>query len=416
MTIDAPIRPSRATPPEPPGAEIRAPGGAILLGGAARRRNWPKMAAYGAAFGAAGLALLVPTSTAGASWYLAAQLLDAGGSRSYPVRVRSIDGARVRLTRTPDLSRPIPLGLAWPGGHARLGAILDADRSTVVRAVTAVDRGTLRPGLRGYCLGRLFEGDPTTARGLPYTEIMVEGELGDMPAWVVPPTGPATGTWVIAVHGWRSDRTDVLRVLPALAAAGYTTLAMTYRNDQGAPPSADRCYHLGDTEWLDVAAAVDYAMANGATDVVLYGWSMGGAIVLNLLRRAEEAGVASAIRAAVLDCPVVCWGETLRNQARALNVPPPWTWTALRLVQRRLGAQIAELDQRRYTADLKVPVLMFVDRDDTTVAPGPALQYAAARPDLVTLVDTEGAGHCRAWNLDADRYEAQVTGFLAALP
>jgi pimeloyl-ACP methyl ester carboxylesterase len=331
------------------------------------------------------------------------------------VRVHGFDGATVRLSRTPDLNRPIPLGFAWPGGHARLGAILGGDRSTVTRAVTAVDRGTLRPGIKGYSLGRLFEGDPTTARGLPYTEVIIDSELGGLPAWFVPPTAPAADTWVIMVHGWRSDRTDALRMLPALAAAGFPTLTVTYRNDAGAPPSHDRCYHLGATEWLDLAAAVSYAVERGARNVVLYGWSMGGAIVLNLLHRAAEAGVTDVIRAAVLDCPVVDWGETLRTHAKALNVPPPWTWTALRLVQRRLGAQLAELDQRRHTDELKVPVLMYVDLDDTTVAPGPALQYAAARPDLVTLVETEDAGHCRAWNLDPDRYEAGVTAFLTGL-
>ena len=394
--------------PRPPGATPAASAAKLPVQG----RSWPRLAAFSAVYGAAGLALLVPTSTAGAGWYLATQLLDTDSSRAYPVKVHTVSGRRAVLSRTPDLRRPIPLGLIWPGGYARLGAMLDVNKTTVVREVTSVDRGTLRPGVRGCTTARVFDGDPMSARGLAYSEVIVHGELGDLPAWLVPPTAPAQDTWVIAVHGWRAPRSDALRVLPTLASTGMPTLVISYRNDEGAPPSPDRCYHLGDTEWRDLAAAIRYALAHGARDVVLYGWSMGGAIVLNALRRAEEA---TAVRGLVLDCPVVDWAETLRMHARSLRLPDPWTWASLRLVQRRLGARLAELDQRRHAEHLTVPTLIFVDRDDATVATAPTLQYAAARPDLITLVETEDAGHCRSWNLNPDRYEAALTDFLLRL-
>jgi uncharacterized protein len=377
-----------------------------------RGRRWPRVAAFSAAYGAAGLALLVPTSSAGAGWYLATQLLDANTSRPYPVRVHSVSDGRAVLSRTPDLKRPIPLGLAWPTGHAQLGALLAMEKSTVVREVTAVDRGVLRPGTRACTTARVFDGDPLSARGLPYSEVIVHGELGALPAWLVPPTAPARDTWIIAVHGWRAPRGDALRVLPALAATGMPTLVVTYRNDEGAPPSPDRCYHLGDTEWRDLAAAIRYALANGARDVVLLGWSMGGAIALNLLRRAPEA---RAVRGLVLDCPVVDWTSTLRMHAQSLRLPDPWTWASIRLVQRRLGARLAELDHRRYAEQLSVPTLIFVDDSDATVAAEPTREYAAMRPDLITLVETEQSGHCRSWNLDPARYEKAVGDFLADL-
>ena len=46
------------------------------------------------------------------------------------------------------------------------------------------------------------------------------------------------------------------------------------------PSSVDARYALGDTEWEDVAAAVEFAQERGARDVVIMGWSMGGAIAL----------------------------------------------------------------------------------------------------------------------------------------
>ncbi|MGW0191984.1 hypothetical protein [Nonomuraea sp. NPDC003201] len=39
----------------------------------------------------------------------------------------------------------------------------------------------------------------------------------------------------------------------------------------------DGTFHLGATEWREVAAAISYARGQGATGVVLYGFSMGGA-------------------------------------------------------------------------------------------------------------------------------------------
>jgi uncharacterized protein len=369
--------------------------------------RWPRRAAYSAA----GLAVLLPTSAAGASWFMAGQVLNVDSQRRYPVRVRGASGGRVTLTRTVDTARSFPLGFVWPDGHAQLGDVVAQDRATVVREVTSVTRGSLRAGIRGYTSSYVFDGDPS-ARGLAFTDVTVPAELGDLPAWYVPPVTPvASDIWIVAVHGRAASRAEALRVLPALAASGHPTLVVTYRNDEGAPASPDRRYHLGDTEWRDVAAAVRYARAQGAAGVVLYGWSMGGAIVLNVLRRWAHDG---SIRGAVLDCPVVDWTATLQLNARQIGALPAWTWTALRLIERRLRVRLSELDHRAYAAELDVPLLVYVDRDDALVAPWPTVEFALARPDLVTLLETRGAGHCRSWNAEPERYEAALAEFLAA--
>jgi pimeloyl-ACP methyl ester carboxylesterase len=365
--------------------------------------RWPRRVAYGAA----GLAVLLPSSTAGAGWYFASQLLTPSRVQEYPLIVRAVDGNRVTLTRTEDTERPIPLGLVWPDGHARLGEIVRMDKATVVRRLDTVTRGSIRPGLRAYAGSFVFDGNPFTARALEFTDVVVPGELGPLPAWQV---GPGSGgAWAIAVHGRGADRGEALRVLPTLCASGMTTLVLSYRNDVDAPASRDRIYHLGDTEWHDVAAAITYAGDRGATAIVLYGWSMGGAIVLNTLRRAPEAHL---VVGAVLDSPVVDWTATLHMHARQRNMPRPLTWTALRLVEQRINVRLGELDQRRHNNDLRVPVLTFVDADDNFVAPEPTRQWAAARPDLVTLIETRGGGHARSWNVDPTRYESAVNAFV----
>ncbi|HTJ38348.1 MAG TPA: hypothetical protein VL738_34375 [Dactylosporangium sp.] len=376
-------------------------------------RVWPRRAAYAGIAGAAGLAVLLPTGTAGAGWFLAGQVLNVNGPRVYPVRVRAYAGNRITLTRTPDTARSIPLSFVWASGHARLGDVIALDRVTVTREIESVTRGRLTAGVRGYTSGYVFEGDPLSARGLPFDEVVVPGELGALPAWLVPPTeGPADDTWIIAVHGRGAPRGEALRALPTLAASGHRTLVVSYRNDLGAPASPDHRFHLGHTEWLDVRAAIDYARAEGARDIILMGWSMGGAAILNLLRHWDHEGF---LRGIVLDCPVVDWNATLRMNARQLNVPPVWTWTALKLIQYRLGVRAADLDYREVASRLDVPTLVYVDHDDRTVAPTPTIEFARSRPDHVTLVETREAGHCRGWNLDPAAYEHHLATFLKSV-
>jgi pimeloyl-ACP methyl ester carboxylesterase len=364
-------------------------------------RRWPRRTAYGLA----GLVLLVPTSTASAGWYFANQVLDAR-PREYPLEVRGFDGDLVTLTRTEDTELDVPFSLLWPTGHARLGAVVRLERATVVRHVDEITRGTLRAGMRATTSSAVFDGDPRTARGLDFDEVTVPGELGPLPAWLVPGT---SSTWVIAVHGRGGTRAEALRALPTLAGFGFPTLVMTYRNDEGAPPSPDRRYHLGATEWRDVAAAIRYARSQGASDVILYGWSMGGAATMMTLRHAPEA---AAVRALVMDCPALDWTTTLRFNGRRRNLPPPLIWAALRLVEQRLGTPLAELNQVRHVGSLRIPTLVFSDGDDLVVDPEPTRLFARLRPDRVRLVETSGGGHTRSWNVDPGRYESELTDFL----
>lgn len=366
-------------------------------------RRWPRRTAYGLA----GLALLAPTSTASASWYFANQVVNAR-PREYPFEVRGFDGTLVALPRNEDTERAVPLGFTWPSGHARLGPVERRERGTVLRAVLDVTRGTLQKGVRGYVSSAVFDGDPLTARDLEFEEVTVPGELGPLPSWLIPGT---SSTWVVAVHGRGGSRAEALRVLPTLAEAGLPTLVVTYRNDvgEGAPPSRDGRYHLGATEWHDVASAISYALDNGATDVILYGWSMGGGAAMMMMRRSP---LASAVRAIVLDCPALDWTAILRLNARRRNLPLPLTWAAMRLVEKRISHRLADLNHVRHVGSLRVPTLVFLDGDDVVVDPRPTRHFARLRPDLVRLEESAGGGHTKSWNADPERYEAVLAEFL----
>ncbi|MFD0599527.1 hypothetical protein ACFQZ4_50420 [Catellatospora coxensis] len=103
-----------------------------------------------------------------------------------------------------------------------------------------------------------FRGDPRQAFGHAFSDVSIATPVGPAPAWLVPGTAR---TWAIYVHGIKGNREDGYRHLSVLAPAGYPTLLITYRNDDGAPPDPTGMVSFGLNEWLDLQAAVDHALA-----------------------------------------------------------------------------------------------------------------------------------------------------------
>ncbi len=61
---------------------------------------------------------------------------------------------------------------------------------------------------------------------------------------------------------------------------------------------------------------------------------------------------------------------------------------------------------------LDVPVLILHGTADQDVPIATSRELAGARPDLVTLVEVEGATHLASWNVDPTGYEDTMIGFL----
>jgi pimeloyl-ACP methyl ester carboxylesterase len=377
-----------------------------------RRRRWLRITIISATV----LVVLAIAATAGIGYYFSGVLLTADNSVGYGLEVKAVNGDQVTLTRTADTERAVVQGLWWDGGSALLSADVKVNSDSVVRTVTKTLHGTLAAGEHALVDVRMYDGDPLTDRGLHFDKVSVNGELGAMPAWYVPPTTTvASTTWVIAVHGRRGTMVEPLRILPTLAASGHPTLVISYRNDPDTPHSPDNYYHLGASEWNDVDAAIGYAKAHGATGVLLYGWSMGGTITISALRRMPAADVA-LVRAVILDSPAMDWTNVLDFQGGQRGLPGFVIWTAERFVELRGGFSLSDVDGRPYAPQLSVPTLVFIDTTDDTVPNGPTLDFvAAARPGIVTLVKTTGGSHTGSWNVDPTAYEAKVASFLSSV-
>jgi alpha-beta hydrolase superfamily lysophospholipase len=321
------------------------------------------------------------------------------------LRILSMTEETITLPRQKETALDGIYGIVWNHGDAVIGEIINISEQMVTRRIIKAT-GRLSAGLTVCWNKFVYRGDPKSALGLAYEEVYIPGPLGRLPAWLVP---GERETWVLMIHGRRATREEALRVLPTIAASGFPALVMTYRNDAGAPESPDHMYHLGDTEWEDVEAGVCYALSHGAQNIVLYGWSMGGCIVETFLHRSSYA---AHIRAVVLDSPILNVQKVMEAQVKRLHLPRWFSNVVRWMVRRRSDINFADFNYEYPTGEIAIPTLLFHGTADTQAPVESSDLYAQSRPDLVTYLRVEGAGHTLVWNADPRTYEDALTTFL----
>ncbi|MCB5907308.1 alpha/beta hydrolase [Streptomyces pinistramenti] len=326
--------------------------------------------------------------------------------------VHSVTDELITLTRSLASLRPGTYGLTGSGCHAVVGPVVHHTphpADTVVRRLERVTHGTLAPGIRMRLTPQVYIGNPRDALGLECADVDIPGELGALPAWFVP---GARETWVITAHGLGTTREHPMVVLPFLRRHQLPVLDLAHRNDVGAPQTADRVHHLGDTEWRDLDAAIRYAIRYGARDVVLHGWSTGATMAL---RAAVNSALRGRIRGLVLDSPVLDRRATVRALAAARRVPRALLPLAVRAAEGHTGLPVDRLADAVDPAALTVPTLLFHGPDDTLAPWTFSRAFAARRPELITFHPVPHAPHAAMWNADPARYEEVLRRFLTPL-
>ena len=372
--------------------------------------------------------VLVVAAIAGGGWYFAGRI-DAEAlsppstpqPQSYDLRVQSYSGGVVVLRRTGNAPTPDPLrnateeGLVWPGGTGVLSGAAQSRPGGLVSRTLNVSTGSPPIAGAGAALKNEVWGDPHEAYGVPFQQVSYHCAGGRCPAWFVPGT---SSTWMVLVHGKGAPLAEPLRAMGPAIRAGMPVLDVGYRNDPGAPADPGRRYAYGATEWHDLDHAVRYASSRGARHVVLFGSSMGGAVVASFM---EHSSSASLVTGVVLDAPaldlraVVDFGATQRT-VPGLGTPIPGTvtWAAEEIAALRFGLDWQQLDY--VDADwLHVPALVFHGTADDTVPTGVSDRLHAAHPDLVQEVRVVGAGHVESWNVDPSGYSTRESAFLGCI-
>lgn len=320
--------------------------------------------------------------------------------RRKPLTV-SREGDTVILPRSVETEAPGHYGLWFGEGfseHAVVGDVLSTASSTVTRRVEC-PHATASAPFRALWTGHTLAGP--AALGLPWRDVSVPLADGTAaPAWFFP-VESERAPWAVHVQGIRTSRLVTLRAVEAAQRAGYASLVITYRSAGDGPPA--EASTLGLSEWADLRDAVGYARSSGATAVTVMAWSMGAGLALELARR-EPAAVDNLI----LICPATNWRRIVRHGAEKAHLPPfvgsaAIGFLASPLLSRVVGLQrpidFDALDWSRVDA-LTVPTLVIHSAGDDEIPVELSRDFAAAHPELVTLVETKSAPH--GWEPNVD--------------
>lgn len=379
--------------------------------------------AIGGVIGVLSLVGAAAVVTAAVSVIIARKVLVPPSRRDEDVSIQSVDlgAGLIVLDSTADSRLPgeYSFWFTRESGHARIGEIVASTPTTVTRRILGVDSGDLAAARRGRLTGWFYL--TPADLGVPFDDIDIETPLGAAPAWLIPPADSSSGRWAIHVHGRAVRRPETLRAVPIFREAGFTSLVVSYRNDGEAPRSDDFRYALGDREWLDVDAAMRYAVSGGARQIVLVGWSMGGATVLQALTRST---VGDRVSGVILESPVVDWIAALDFQVKLRRLPVFVRSFVILLFKSRWGrpftglAEPLDVDRLDFVTrakELNRPVLILHSDDDGFVPSTASRALAIARPDIVSFEAFDIARHTKLWNYDRVRWEGAIRGWLAKL-
>ena len=245
--------------------------------------------------------------------------------------------------------------------------------------------------------------------GLEYREVSFESaDRVPLEAWWVPPAEGESSRAAVLVHGWGGDKSDehVIETAPIYARAGYGVLLLDLRGNGG---SGGERRTLGYKETRDVQGALAWLDEEGFEpgEVVLHGWSMGGATVV---RSAPGTGVAAVIEeAGYADLPLL-----LRRQLPETTGLPslfsPGVFLAAKLF---LGFDPWAVQPSEDAARLReegVPLFVIHSTDDEVVPFEHAELFESAYPE-VRLWKIEGLGHVEAYT--HREYRQKLLSFLS---
>lgn len=275
-----------------------------------------------------------------------------------------------------------------------------------------LDRPRGDPPASPFALG--YPGDPMQAFDYAFETIDIAGELGPLPAWLVPgKSGTVGATWGIHVHGMGGHRQDGYKMMSVLRELDVPTLLISYRNDRDVAHTKEGVYTFGVTEWSDLEAAVELAMSRGANRIVLGGDSMGGAIIGTFLRKSEHAGIVTAL---VLDAPALDMRAIVDHITEEMGVPlaDQIGPLLLKIVSARLGFDLTEEVTVGVISGFGGPLFEVHGTADHLVPVSLSDRLVAGRTDPTLYLRTK-ADHVLSWQADPDLYRSSLTSFLSGV-
>lgn len=299
--------------------------------------------------------------------------------------------------------------LLWQEGYGRLGSIVQEQGGQLTRELGDISGKAPQVGEDARLDSFVYLQNPLADHGITYEELRLSGQVGNLQTWWIP-QHPETA--VLMLHGRRrGDIRETLRVMPMVVEMGYSVMALSYRNHSQSDMSPDGFYHYGASEWQDVVTGLEFLAQQGIQEVVLYGFSMGGAVAMETIKR-PQAGLPQ-IKALIMDSPLLDPREVFILGAQNMRLPLAERIVDLGLLVARFrsGIDWRNLDQRRYASQLSIPVLLIAGSGDSTIPISLVDEFAAnvATIEYRRLTNVE---HVEGWNQNPAAYESWVRNFL----
>ena len=280
-------------------------------------------------------------------------------------------------------------------------------QNTITRSVVNTS-GNIQLGNRVRADVFIHQKNPKYSIGLDYSEVRFRSELGDLGAWVISGEGE---TWMVCVHGHRSNRRESLRFSPLFESMGLNQMLIKYRNDVDSPVDRGGYHMFGLTEWRDLEAAVAYVINQGAKNIFILGHSMGGSIALQFILKSN---LRSHVNGIILESPALDLNGIITEKAKALPFPittllPP----IKKMVSKLVNLDWSELDYISKASEIEAPILLIHSTKDQTVPVAQSDQFADIIPHLYEYLRLEGAPHAASWNFAQHKVESLMKVFIS---
>jgi uncharacterized protein len=307
-----------------------------------------------------------------------------------------------------------PQSLFWDSrtGHAEVQVNLDAStEGKIALRVSRIFKGSLpKPSEYVSLSGWLGEQPKHFGFDLEHQEILMPNKTR---AWFF--KGQST-KWVIHVHGRRAGMGETLRNLSQFSDLGFNQLTISMESDPKPYGHGTKRSKLGFTEWREVESAVLYAKGQGATEILMFGWSQGSFMIGQFLRNSEHT---ASVKGAIFDSPLLDYRSTMRFHAARQGIDTALGDRVIDSIQsdpvvRLFGYRNIDVDQMSLAKNplgTQVPVLILYSTKDGHVETMDVFDFERINHN-VTLVEIVGAKHCRLYNHDKQKYQQSISDWL----
>ncbi len=261
--------------------------------------------------------------------------------------------------------------------------------------------GAISPELAGAGAARLFlstrrhrvpDRDRADLQSARSWQLASEG--GPLAAWT---WGPEDGPTVVLLHGWEGRASQLGAFAPPLVAAGFRVVGLDAPGHGDSPGRSSSLVAIGR------ALLALGSHLGPLAGVVAH--SAGTVATVHALARGL------AVERLVCVAPGVDLDGYAREFSRLFGLSGAVSRSMRRRIERHIGVTWEDLDPCRAAEHLRVPLLVFHDRNDREAPFAGGVALARSWPGA-RLIATEGLGHTRI--LREESVVAQAVEFLSA--